>query len=413
MTKLQKYVKTIVNIGVNIQKDQRLVISCPVDFAYFGRALMEEAYKAGAGHVLIRWSDRVSNRIEFVNAPDELFAEEGYERAINYEHAIIKHLCDGEYALIGVGGGDPELFKGVDTERLTKAGRVGMRISKPFSDRMMSNKSQWCAVTVPSEAWAKKVFPEAATDEDAVEKLWDAIYAASRIDDNDPVENWKLHVSNLNSKVKIMNSYDFAALHLKNSLGTNLRVELADGHRWVACGEESAAGVEFIANIPTEELFTAPKRTGVNGVAYGSKPLVYMGDLIENFHVEFKDGKAVKVFAEKNQHLLEKLISTEENADYLGEIALVPHDSPISNSGILFYNTLYDENASCHLAFGKAYASCVANTEGKSEGELNDMGVNQSLEHTDFMVGSADMEIIGITKDGKEITVFENGNYVF
>lgn len=408
MTKLEKYVKMIVNVGVNIQKGQRLLIRCPVDCAYFARMASEEAYKAGAEEVLIRWHDEKSMRIEYLNAPDSNFGKE-----TEWEKALISHIVKEDYALLSVSASDPEIMKGVNPERILKNQRVNARLGKPLSDKTSRGEVQWTIASVPTEAWSKKVFPNAKTTEEAMNLMWDAIYAASRIDDNDPIDNWKKHTDTLQGNVKHLMDNNFKSIRLKNSLGTDLEIELPQGHVWVACGEEAKNGHNFIANIPTEEIFTAPLRTGVNGVVYGTKPLVYMGDIIDNFHVEFKDGKVTKVFAEKNQHLLEKIVSTEENADYLGEIALVPHNSPISQSGILFYNTLYDENASCHLAFGRAYADCVKGTQGKTDDELLEMGINQSLTHVDFMVGSADMEIIGTTQDGKEVAVFKNGNFAF
>jgi aminopeptidase len=278
----------------------------------------------------------------------------------------------------------------------------------------VSNGSiQWTIAAIPSPAWAKKVFPDAADEAEAVDKMWDAIYAASRVDDNDPIENWKNHVDNLQHKVDFLMKHNFKFMRFKNKLGTDLEITLPDGHRWISCGEKAKTGYNFIANIPTEEVFSAPLKGGTNGIVYSTKPLVHMGDLIEDFWLKFKDGKVVEYFAKKNQHLLEKLLTTHENADYLGEVALVPFDSPISNSGILWYNTLYDENASCHLAVGRAYSTCVDGVDGKTEEELNAMGINQSLTHEDFMIGSSDLEIIGVTHDGKEISVFKNGNFAF
>jgi aminopeptidase len=270
---------------------------------------------------------------------------------------------------------------------------------------------QWAVVSVPAPAWAKKVFPNAASDEEAINLMWDAIYAASRVDDGDPVENWKKHIVTLDAKKDALMEHNFKSLHFKNSLGTDLVLELPKGHVWVACGEQAKTGFNFIANIPTEEVFTAPLRTGANGIVYSTKPLVFMGDVIDGFWLRFKDGKVVEYDAEKNKHLLEKLLTTHENSEYLGEVALVPHSSPISQSGILWYNTLYDENASCHLALGRGYSYTLSGTEGKNDEELNAMGLNQSLAHEDFMVGSSCLDIIGTTYDGKEVFVFKQGEW--
>jgi len=407
MNKLEKYVKMIVNVGVNIQKGQKLMIRCPVDCAYFARMAMEEAYKSGAEDVRIEWNDEVSMRINYLLAPDSNFGHE-----YQWEKEKIKFYVDEGYNLMAVAAADPEILKGVDPERISKNQKVAAVTSKPLSDKVSKGAIQWTIASVPTAAWAKKVFPNAANEESAVEQMWDAIYAASRVDDNDPVDNWNTHIANLQEKVDALMGHNFKYLHFKNSLGTDLKMQLPDGHIWVACGEKADTGYNFIANIPTEECFTAPHRTGTDGIVYATKPLVHMGNLIEDFWIRFKDGKVTEYGAKTNQNLLEKLIYTHPNADYLGEVALVPHDSPISNSGILWYNTLYDENASCHLALGRAYATTVKGTEGKNEEELIAMGVNQSLTHADFMIGSADMEIMGITQDGKEIPVFEKGNYV-
>lgn len=406
MTKLEKYVKMIVNSGVGIQKGQKLLIRCPVDCAYFARMAMEEAYKAGAEDVMIMWGDEISMRINYLLAPDSNFGKE-----LDWEKARIKYLVDEGYNLLAVAASDPEILKGVNPERIQKNMKAGSIVGKPLSDAVSNSKIQWSIASVPTTAWAKKVFPNAATEEEAISLMWDAIFAASRIDAGDPVENWAAHVANLQAKVDALMKHNFKTLRFKNAMGTDLEVDLPRGHIWMACGEKAATGHNFIANIPTEEVFTAPLRTGANGVVYGTKPLVYMGNLIENFWFKFKDGKVTEYGARTNKDLMEKLLYTHENGDYLGEVALVPHDSPISQSGILWYNTLYDENASCHLALGRAYATTVAGTEGKSEEELNAMGVNQSLSHVDFMIGSDDMEIIGITHDGKEIPVFLKGNY--
>ena len=406
MTKLEKYVKLIVRKGVNIQSGQKLMIACPVDCAYFARMLMKEAYTAGAQEVLIRWNDDEARRIRGLLAPDSAF---GVENA--WEHALIKQIVDEGYNVISVSAEDPEALKGVNTERLTKDAQVRAKTSKPLSEKISSNKVQWTIASIPTKNWAKKVFPNAKDDNEAMDLMWDAIFAATRVDDNDPIENWDKHISTLQAKVKFLMEKNFKYLHFRNKLGTDLKIELPEGHIWVACGEKASTGANFIANMPTEEVFTAPLRTGVNGIVYATKPLVHMGNLIDDFWIKFEDGKVIEYYAKKGQDILEKLITTEENANYLGEVALVPFTSPISQSGILWYNTLYDENASCHLALGRAYPVTVSGTEGKTEDELNAMGVNQSLTHSDFMMGSEDLEIMGITKDGKEIPVFVNGNW--
>ncbi|MCL2376735.1 MAG: aminopeptidase [Defluviitaleaceae bacterium] len=406
MDKLQKYVKLIINVGVNIQKGQKLLIRCPVDCAYFARMAMEEAYAAGADDVLIQWGDEKSSRINYLMAPDSNFGKE-----LEWEKARIQYLVDQGYNMLGVLAADPEILKGVDPERITKDQKVMATTMKPLMEKVSSSAIQWTLASVPNPAWARKVFPNAKSDEEAIGLMWDAIYAASRVDGKDPVENWKTHIATMQKKVDALMAHNFKHLRFKNAAGTDLEITLPEGHLWVACGEEAATGYNFIANIPTEEVFTAPLRTGTNGIVYSTKPLVFMGDIIDEFWIKFKDGKVTEFGAKQNEHLLDKVINTHPNADYLGEVALVPHSSPISQSGILWYNTLYDENASCHLALGKAYPYTVKGAVGKSDDELNAMGVNQSLAHTDFMMGSADMSIVGVTYDGKEIAVFTGGEW--
>ena len=406
MNKLEKYVKMIINVGVNIQKGQKLMIRCPVDCAYFARLATEEAYKAGAEDVIVMWGDEKCARITYLLAPDSNFGKE-----TQWEKERIKYMVEEGYNLLAVSASDPEILKGVDPERIKKNMNVAAVVGKPLSDKVSSSAIQWTIASVPSASWAKKVFPNAASEEAAMEQMWDAIYAASRIDDNDPVENWNKHIANLQQKVDAMMEHNFKSIHFKNSLGTDLTIELPKGHLWVACGEKAGTGYNFIANIPTEEVFTTPLRTGVNGIVYASKPLVHMGNVIEDFWMKFEGGKVVEFGAKTNENLLDSLIHTHENADYLGEVALVPHSSPISQSGILWYNTLYDENASCHLALGKAYPYTVEGALGKSEEELNAMGVNQSLTHADFMMGTADMEIIGTKYDGTQVPVFKGGEW--
>ena len=405
--KLQKYVKLAVNVGVNIQKGQKLMIRCPVDCAYFARLAMEEAYKAGAEDVSIMWGDEICGRINYLLAPDSNFGKE-----IEWEKARIKYLVDEGYNQLVVYATDPEILKGVDPERILKNQKVASVIGKPLRDKVASSEIQWTLISVPTESWARKVFPNAKSDEEAMNLMWDAIFAASRVDDKtDAVENWKNHIATMQKKVDALMAYNFKYIHFKNAAGTDLKMQLPEGHLWVACGEKAGTGYNFIANIPTEEVFTTPLRTGTNGTVYATKPLVYMGDVIDGFWFKFVDGKVTEYGAKKNEALLTKLLTIHPNSDYLGEVALVPHSSPISQSGILWYNTLYDENASCHLALGNAYPYTVKGALGKSEEELNAMGVNQSITHADFMMGSADMSITGITYDGKEVAVFEQGEW--
>ena len=282
---------------------------------------------------------------------------------------------------------------------------------KEYSEAATANKVRWCVLSYPTLAWAKKVFPD-ATDAEALTKLGDAIISAVRVDTADPVEAWNNHNATLAKSLDFMNKNNFKSLHLKSSNGTDLTVELPENHYWAGGSEADTKGILFNANMPTEEVFTLPKRTGVNGIVFSSKPLSYNGNLINDFSITFKDGKAIDFDAKEGKEVLSQLLDTDEGARYLGEIALVPFDSPISNSNLIFYNTLFDENAACHLAFGRAYP-CIKGSENLSEEQLKELGVNDSLIHVDFMIGTADLEVTGYTNDGTEVSVFKNGNWVF
>lgn len=404
---LEKYARLVVKTGVNIQKGQILVISSPIECDSFARMVAKVAYQEGAKDVVINWIDELFSKIRYMHAPEEVF-----EEFPQWKKEFYMYYMKQGAAFLRIAASDPELMKDVNPERIAKERKVSNASLKEYRESLMSNKNVWCIVSVPTKAWAKKVFPELSEDE-AVEKLWDAILKAVRADTEDPVASWENHKNNLKKSLEFLNSNKFKLLHFKNSLGTDLKIELPENHIWLGGSEYTPEGVEFIANMPTEEVFTLPKKTGVNGTVVSSKPLNYNGNLIENFSLTFKDGKIVDFKAEKGYETLKQLIETDEGSCYLGEVALVPYDSPISKSNILFYNTLFDENASCHLAIGKAYPVCIKNSENMSKEELEKLGVNDSLVHEDFMIGTEDLEIIGITAEGKEILVFKNGNFTY
>jgi aminopeptidase len=315
-------------------------------------------------------------------------------------------------AFVSVAASDPELLKEVKPERVMKTQKASSTALKEYRERTMSNKNAWCVVSVPTASWAKKVFPE-LSEQAAMEKLWEAICKTVRVDRPDPVAAWEEHKQYLKKSMDFLNAHNFKELHYQNSLGTDLTIELPEGHIWLAGSEFTPEGVEFIANMPTEEVFTLPKKTGVNGKVVSSKPLNYNGNLIDGFALTFKDGKIIEYSAHKGQEVLEKLIGTDDGSHYLGEVALVPFDSPISNSNILFYNTLFDENASCHLAFGKAYPVCIKDGSEQDKETLAARGGNDSLVHEDFMIGTADLAITGITHAGETVEVFKDGNFAF
>lgn len=402
---LEKYAQLVVKTGVNIQPNQTLVINSPIECAPFARAIAAAAYQSGAREVVMNWKDELSAKIKFLHAPDEIFDEFPEWQKEFYLSYVRKGA-----AFVSIAASDPELLKEVDPDRVVRVQKVSNIALKEYREHTMSNKNAWSVVSVPTLAWAKRVFPEAA-DGDAVEKLWTAIVKAVRVDADDPVAAWQEHSRSLKQRMNKLNAHKFTMLHYKNSLGTDIKVELPDGHIWLGGPEHTTTGVEFVANMPTEEVFTMPKKTGVNGTVFSAKPLNYNGTLIDNFSLTFKEGRIIDCTASQGHEVLKKLIETDEGSHYLGEVALVPHNSPISNSNILFYNTLFDENASCHFAIGKAYPVCIENGVSMDPQQLAQAGVNDSMVHVDFMIGTADLEITGITAAGETIPVFKNGNF--
>jgi len=404
---LEKYAQLVVRTGVNLQPDQLLVINAPIECAAFARKIAGAAYAAGAHDVIVSWNDEKTARIRYDMAPIAVFGEFPEWRKQLY----VGYAQQGA-AFVSIHAADPEIFSGVNPERLAAAQQAAGEALKEYRERMMTNKNSWCVVSIPTEAWARKVFP-GVDPELAVEKLWQEILAAIRVNaSSNPVENWDLHLAYLEKARTFLNRQRFTRLHFKNGRGTDLQVELPEGHIWASGAEYTEDNIRFVANMPTEEVYTLPKFDGVNGRVVGTKPFAYQGSLIENFVLDFEKGKVVNYRAEKGQEVLENLILTDAGSCRLGEVALVPVDSPISRSGILFYNTLFDENASCHLAFGKAYPTCLKNGENMTPAEREAAGINESLLHEDFMIGSEDMSVTGITADGKEIPVFREGNFV-
>jgi aminopeptidase len=403
---LEQYARLVVKTGINIQKDQTVVVSSPIECAPFTRVIAETAYREGAREVVINWIDEISSKIRFLHAPDEVFDEFPDWRKDFYLFYLHKNA-----AFISISAADPELLKDVNPERIVRSQKASNTALKEYREKIMNHENSWCVVSVPTKPWATKVFPNETGDR-AVELLWNAILAAVRVEAADPIAAWKQHKADLKERRDFLNSHNFKLLHYKSSNGTDLKVELPEGHVWMGGSKHNAAGVDFVANIPTEEVFTMPKKTGVNGIVFSSKPLVYNGNLIEDFNLTFENGKVTTFSAKKGTDILQKLLETDEGSGYLGEVALVPYDSPISNSNILFYNTLFDENASCHFAFGKAYPTCIQDGGSLSKEELETRGVNDSLVHVDFMIGTKDLEITGITAEGKQIPVFKNGNFV-
>lgn len=403
---LAKYARLIVKTGLNLQPKQILVITSPIECAPFTRLVSQIAYQEGAKDVIIQWRDEQSSKIRFLCAPEEVF-EEFPEWQKEFYHSYVHQGA----AFLSIFASDPELMKDVSPERMTKAQKASSTALKDYTDRLMSNKNVWCVVSIPTIAWAKKVFAH-LSEERAVEKLWEVILKTVRVDTENPVVSWDEHKANLKTRMDFLNLLVLKSLHYTNSIGTDLRIELPENHIWLGGSEYTPEGIEFIANMPTEEVFTLPKKTGINGIVISSMPLNYNGNLIEKFSLTFKDGKIVDYSAEKGYETLKTIIETDEGSHFLGEVALVPYDSPISNSKVLFYNTLFDENASCHLAIGKAYPVCLKNSQNLNQEDLAKLEVNESLVHVDFMIGTSDLEILGKTSDGREILIFKNGNFV-
>ncbi|MDR2599931.1 MAG: aminopeptidase [Oscillospiraceae bacterium] len=404
---LDEYIELIIKEGLNIQKKQELVIVCGVDCAFFARKAMEAAFKAGAYNVHLRWTDDVCARTKYLMADDKVF-----DTYPAWDKLMMDDLAKKGAAFLSISGSDPEAFKGVDSGRLSRFSITASTALKGYHEKIITGGVRWCVVSVPTEAWAKKVFPSAANVDSAIASLWKHIFTAARVGSGKAIERWHAHIKSLKSHVKALNDHKFIEIQLKNSVGTNLRMKLPATHLWMGGGDTAKDGIDFLPNIPTEEIFTAPQYDGVNGTVVGTMPNVFRGNLIDGFSITFEDGKVVSYDAKVGKEHLGNMINDIKGMDYLGEIALVEFDSPISNMNTLFYNTLYDENASCHLALGSAYPDCIEDGGSKSEAERLAAGINVSDSHQDFMFGSADMSIIGTTKTNRKVTIFEKGNFV-
>lgn len=404
---LEKYADLAVRVGIAVKPGQKVIINSSIDAAPFAQLLVKKAYEAGASLATIQWSDPVSSRTTMLNATVEVL-----EQVPEWTVERAKHYIEEGYALISVTSPIPENLAGVDPQKLQRMGRANHQKLSFYQTHMMAHRTQWTIVGVPNPVWAQKVFPGIPADT-AVEQLWEAILAASRVTESeDAVAVWQTHMARLAAQNKMLNDYRFEALHFKNSIGTDIVVGLVDDHIWAGGGEDTPAGHHFAPNIPTEESFTMPSKFNVNGTVVATKPLDYQGVIIDGFKLTFKDGKVIAHEAAKAAENLKSLLELDEGASRIGEIALIPHDSPISNMNVLFFNTLYDENASCHMALGRAYPTNIKDGDKLSPEELAAKGSNFSMTHVDFMFGSADMSIDGITKSGQRIPLFRNGNFV-
>ncbi len=404
-TVLRKYAQLIAKVGINVQKGQEVFVAAELDQPEFVQMVVEECYRAGAKRVIVDWSYQPLAKIHYRWRTNKTLAE-----MPAYEEARWQHYVDTIPCRIYLISEDPDGLKGINQLKVAKAQQARYKIIKPYREKL-ENKYQWCIAAVPGAAWAKKLFPKLSKRQ-AMERLWEAILSASRVND-DPIEAWKQHNEDLAKRCAYLNSLGIETLEYRSSNGTNFRVGMMEKGEFKGGGDTSLLGYYFNPNIPTEEVFISPKKGVAEGIVYSTKPLSYQGQLIENFSIRFENGKAVEVHAEKNEELLKKLIEMDEGAAYLGECALVPYNSPIQNSGLLFYNTLFDENAACHLALGKGFADTIQGFENLSLEECREMGLNDSMVHEDFMIGSEDLEIDAHTRDGKIVPIFRNGNWAF
>jgi len=406
--KLREYARLTVKMGVNVSRDQEVFLTCPVECAAFGRMIMEEAYAAGAREVIMNYIDPKAQRIKYINSDISIF-----ETVPPWEVEKRTHYGRRKGAMISILAEDPDINRGVPGEKLLAATRARHEAFKEYYKLMDAGDIRWTLVAYPIPEWAAKVFPE-AEPETAVDMLWDAIFETVRIGGGaDSTALWLEHDKSLKARSRILNDFAFEVIECKNSLGTDIRIGMPEDHIWCGGSDLSSDGYFYFPNMPTEELFTMPHCRRTDGKVCSSLPLSYQGNMINNFSLTFRDGAVVDFSAEEGYDALARLLDTDEGSRRLGEIALIPYDSPISNQRILYYNTLFDENASCHLALGDCYPNTVKGGELLERDELLERGGNHSANHVDFMFGTADMEITGIKKDGTRHPIFKNGNFVF
>ncbi|EFU05854.1 Aminopeptidase S [Enterococcus faecalis CBRD01] len=402
---LKKYARLIAETGVNVQDNHTVVLQISVDQAPLARLITEEAYRLGAAEVIVQWSDETIQR-EFLSHA----ATDRIENVPQYKIDQTDDWIAKGASRISVVSSNPDALAGVDAQRVAAFQAANGKALVNLRKATQANKVSWTVVAAASEGWAAKVFPELATSEEQVDALWNEIFKTTRIYEENPVIAWDIHDKKLQEKAAELNEQQFTALHY-TAPGTDLTIGLPKNHLWEGAGSYNARGEEFMANMPTEEVFTAPDSRRVDGYVSSTKPLSYAGTIISGMKFTFKDGKVVDFSAEQGEEALKNLLAIDEGAKHLGEVALVPDPSPISQSGLIFYNTLFDENASNHLAFGSAYAFNLQGGTEMSEEELAEAGLNRSQTHVDFMVGSDKMNIDGIKEDGTIVPVFRNGDW--
>ncbi|MCA0256576.1 MAG: aminopeptidase [Proteobacteria bacterium] len=402
--KLARLALTAVKVGLRLEKGQDLVITAPIAALPLVRLITEEAYKAGAGLVTTFYSDEAATLARYAHAPDESF-----DRASGWLYEGMAKAYAGNAARLAISGDNPMMLAAADPAKVARANRANSMAYKPALEKISNFDINWNIVSYPNPSWARQVFPDLPEDE-AVHKLAEAIFAASRVDRDDPVAAWAEHNASLKTRSSWLNDKRFSALHFTGP-GTDLTVGLADDHEWHGGASTANNGITCNPNIPTEEVFTTPHALRVEGTVCSTKPLSHQGTLIDDIQVRFEGGRIVDAKASRGEEVLLKVLDTDEGARRLGEVALVPHSSPISASGILFLNTLFDENASCHIALGQCYSKCFLNGASLSQDEITAKGGNSSLIHIDWMIGSDQVDIDGITADGSRVAVFRKGEW--
>ena len=405
-TLLKKYAELIVRSGVALKKGDSVYIRCEIEIEDFVAMVVEECYRRGAKKVYVQWSSPKTERIAWKKGKKEELA-----KIYPMQEGFMKWRVDENPAMIYLASSDPDGMKGLDVMKMAYVNQQMYAAMHPYIEKM-ENRYKWCIAGVPGAAWAQKVFP-GLSKRKAIEKLWEAILYTSRADDGNGVANWEKHDEDLKKRCDYLNSLHLKSLKYKSSNGTDFEVGLIPGVIFLGGGEKNLDGEYYQPNIPSEECFTSPMKGQAEGIVYSTKPLSYHGQLIKNFWVKFHEGKAIDVGAEEGEEALRSILTMDEGSAYLGECALVPFDSPINNTGILFYNTLFDENAACHLALGRGFTNLYPDFQKYTEEEIHNFGINKSMSHVDFMIGSQDLSIVGTTEDGKEVAIFKDGNWAF
>lgn len=407
--RLEQYAALAVEVGVNIQPGQKLCIMTQVEAAPFVRLVVKHAYEVGASYVHVEWADE-----QIVRTRLEKSSEEGLGFYPEWVVDGRVKLAEEGAAFLWITADNPDLLNGIDASRIAAVTKPAQTALQPFRKYTLSNDCAWSIVAVPTPEWAAKVFPDLASSGEQVGALWEAIFAATRVDADNPIASWREHADGLRSKAERLNERRYKELRYRSAAtGTDVSIGLPDGHIWVSAGAKNKQGSVFIPNMPTEEVFTSPHKDTINGTVYSSKPLSYNGNLIDNFSITFTNGRITAYQAEQGYDALKGLVETDEGSHFLGEIALVPFRSPISDTNLTFYNTLFDENAACHLAIGFAFPFCIEGGNGQSKEELAERGLNNSLTHVDFMIGTADLDIDGVRQDGSVEPLFRGGNWAF